>query len=139
MSQALAVVAPSATIRYDEMCRAIASAYSVDEVKDIRDKATAIEVYARQAHNAEAERQACEIRLRGERRCGQLLATMEKAENQHVPVTARDRQPNTLADLGISKPQSSRWQKLAAIPSREFEATFAGPDKPTTGGLIAAH
>ncbi len=35
----------------------------MDEVKDIRDKARAIEMYTRQAQNTEAERQACEIRL----------------------------------------------------------------------------
>ena len=59
-------------IRYDAMCRAIADAYEVDEVKDLRDKALAIEIYARQARNTEAERQACEIRLRAERKCGQF-------------------------------------------------------------------
>ena len=54
-------------VKYDAMCRAIDAAYHVDEVKDIRDKAVALETYARQAHNVEAERQACEIRLRAER------------------------------------------------------------------------
>jgi hypothetical protein len=39
----------------------------------IRDKALAIEMYARQAQNTEAERQAWEISLRMERKCGQLL------------------------------------------------------------------
>ena len=47
--------------------------------KDIRDKARAIEVYARQARNVEAERRACEIRLRAERRCGQLAGTNQLA------------------------------------------------------------
>jgi hypothetical protein len=40
-------------------------------VKDIRDKARAIEMYARQAQNTEAERLAILIRLRAERKCGQ--------------------------------------------------------------------
>jgi hypothetical protein len=58
---------PSSLARYEAMCRAIEAAYKVDEVKDIRDQAIALEVYARQAHNTEAERKACEIRLRAER------------------------------------------------------------------------
>lgn len=126
-------------IRYDAMCQAIAAAYEVDEVKDIRDKARAIEVYARQARNIEAERRACEIRLRAERRCGQLLQQMEKAKggqpknpSQHASTSAAP-----LADLGISHSQSSRWQKLAAIPDGEFEAVLAGANRPTTAGLIA--
>ena len=60
-------------VRYDSMCRAIAEAYEVDEVKDIRDKALALEVYARQARNIEADQQACEIRLRAERTLERLL------------------------------------------------------------------
>ena len=66
--------ADRALVRYDTMCRAIALAYEVDEVKDIRDKHLAIEVYARQAQNTEAERQAREIRIRAERKAGELLA-----------------------------------------------------------------
>jgi hypothetical protein len=59
-------------VRYDAMCTAIAAAYEVDEAKDLRYKARAIEVYTRRAQNTEAERQACEIRLRAERRAGQF-------------------------------------------------------------------
>ncbi|MCO6441895.1 MAG: hypothetical protein J5I81_12625 [Nitrococcus mobilis] len=48
-------------------------------MKDIRDKARALEMYARQARNLEAERRACEIRLRAERRSGELLRELARA------------------------------------------------------------
>jgi hypothetical protein len=47
-------------VRYEAMCRAIDAAYTVDEVKDLRDKAKAIEEYAKQAKNdAEHARSDC--------------------------------------------------------------------------------
>jgi hypothetical protein len=115
----------------------------VDEVKDIRDKARAIEMYTRQAQNTEAERQAIEIRLRAERRCGELLIPREMAKgargsgsNQHE-VRSHDVSAPPLADLGISHNQSSQWQKLAAIPDEEFEADLKDPMwRPTTSGMI---
>lgn len=134
----------TALVRYDAMCTAIAAAYAVDEVKDIRDKARAIEVYARQAKNTEAERQACEIRLRAERRAGQLLAETQKRNGARGNpggqgariVESHDVTPQ-LADLGISRKQSSDWQRLAAIPSDLFEQELAR-GRPTTNGIIAA-
>jgi len=133
-------------VHYDAMCRAIAEAHAVDEVKDIRDKALALEVYARQAHNTDAETKACEIRLRAERRVGQLLQEREKAKGGAQPGVGRkgsngmpSQSGSALSDLGISHNQSSRWQKLASIPDRDFEATFTTGAKPSTAGIIAAH
>jgi hypothetical protein len=45
-------------VRYDAMCRPIDAAYEVEEVKDIHDKARALELYERLAQNVDAETRA---------------------------------------------------------------------------------
>jgi len=76
-----------------------------------------------------APRQACEIRLRAERKTGQLLAQMPKANGVLKRGTKLPRCPEdtagTLADLGISKKQSSQWQRLGAMPQRDFDLAGA--------------
>jgi Protein of unknown function (DUF3102) len=95
------------------------------------------------AENIEAKRRACEIRLRAERKAGQLLQGMEKAKAGRPPqnpsTDATDfRGAPTLTDLGISRDQSSRWQQLADGPDEHFETALAAADKPTTAGTIKA-
>jgi hypothetical protein len=145
MSTALARRAePALLMHYDTMCRAIEQAYEVDEVKDIRDKHIALQTYFRLAENVEAERQACEIRLRAERKAGAILRSIEKAKGARAPGTNRGTTrsvsdtASTLADLGISRQQSSEWQKLAAVPEPAFEAAVKAPGA-STSGIIAAH
>jgi hypothetical protein len=103
-------------VKYDAMILAIEACHSVDEVKEIRDKARAIEVYAAQALNRDAERQAAEIRIRAERKTGELLRQTKKNGERAAPAGNLKRGPKsaettsetTLADLGISKDQSSQ-------------------------------
>jgi len=143
MNTAVATRETAPLLRYDAMCHAIQAAYEVDEVADIRDRAVALEHYFRLAENTEAERLACEIRLRAERKAGAILRTMQKAKgspgNQHTGPLTRSEGTKTLADLGITHNQSSQWQKLAEVPEAEFEAALKAPEKPTTGGIIAGH
>jgi hypothetical protein len=130
--------------RYDAMCRAIEAAYEVDEVKDIRDQAMALEVYARQAHNVEAERKACEIRLRAERKAGALSAKLEKSPGGRPGKTraTRDRVSTKAEQLhaaGVTPRQAKNWEKLAAVPDEDFEMAIADQTtKPTTNGIIKA-
>jgi hypothetical protein len=127
-------------LRYDAMCTAIAECHKVDEVKDLRDKAKAIEVYAKQAQNYEAERQAAEVRIRAERRAGELLREMKTngeressgGDRKSSSCDPRMIQPEkrSLQSLGITYDQSSKWQQLAAVPEAEFERVVRGSGRP---------
>ena len=117
-------------IKYDAACRAIAEAKEVDEVKDLRDKADAMRQYARQAKNKQLEVDAAEIRLRAERKLGEIIHAQKETVGlakggQPHHSTGQDTGPvetmPTLAEVGISKNLSSHSQKLAAVSDADFE------------------
>ena len=128
----------SGLAKYDEACRAISAAKAVDEVKMIRDTAMAMAAAARIAKNHGLEIDAAEIRIRAERRLGEMIAEQKatvglnkgaagggrKESPRGAIVEPRDTSP-TLAQAGIDKKLSSRSQAIAAIPEDDFEATIA--------------
>jgi len=134
----LARVANSVLTRYDAACRALSEAKSIDEVKDIRDKADAMRAYARQAKNKQLEIDASEIRFRAERRLGEMM----EAQRETVGLakgTAGKGRPSlggsksdppkddtpTLLSAGIDKHLADRARKYAAIPEQKFETILS--------------
>ena len=109
-------------IKYDTARFALQQAVEIDEVKDIRDKAQAMAAYARQANDTKLVEWATEIKVRAERKAGQMLTEMPKNPgNLKNSSRSHDVTTTKLEDLGITKNQSSRWQKLAAVPDDQFE------------------
>jgi N6-adenosine-specific RNA methylase IME4 len=112
-------------VRYTAARKALAEARRVDEVKLIRDKAVAMQHYAMQAKDTELISYATDIRLRAERRAGELLREMRQRGERHEQgqgVKSRAATLPKLADFGVSKSQSSRWQRLVDLDEEKFEA-----------------
>jgi hypothetical protein len=117
--------------RYDAACRAVAEARTVDDVQTITAHADAMRAYAKQAKNRQLELDAAEIRIRAERKLGELMAAQRASvgvarppgANQHEDrVKIKPEAPATLAEAGIDKNLAHRARTLAAVPEQDFEA-----------------
>ena len=86
-------------------------------VLELRDQAEAIKQYVRSSGEIKAI--AAEATVRASRRLGELL------ENQIQHGGDRKSKSHDatlkLADLGITKSQSSRWQSIATLAEKDFE------------------
>ncbi len=116
-------------VLYDCAIDALAECKFVDEAKDWIDRAAATQAYARMAKDKTLEVDAAEIRIRAERRLGEMLIEQKSAGGLSTgakgigksAVVANDRTP-TLSEVGISKDLSARSQKIAKVPQVKFEA-----------------
>lgn len=125
-----------ALIRYEAACRALAECKNTDEAREIRNQAEAMRAYARQAKNRDLEIDAAEIRMRAERRLGEIIKAQKdtvglaKGGRPYKNLTGSDEEPveasPTLAEAGIDKKLSMRAQKLAAVPEDKFEGMLGG-------------
>jgi N6-adenosine-specific RNA methylase IME4 len=103
--------------RLDAARRALAEARTVDEVKELRDQAQAVQHYLKQRdYSFEVQQDAAEIKLRAERRLGELLALAgeRRGGNSHGGSSAP-------LPEGVTHNQSHRWRRIASLPERTFE------------------
>ncbi|MBP0635525.1 hypothetical protein [Cupriavidus sp. AcVe19-6a] len=126
------VEAEKAIAQYNSMVLAIKECHSLDVAAQMQSQAAAMAYYAHEAQDVESERLMREIRIRAQRRCGELLIVM-KENGQRRPWggdnkksksddrTLKSSSVPSLNDLGIPKQRATEWQAIAKIPEQEFE------------------
>jgi len=114
--------------------RRLATCESPTDAADVADVAEAARVYAKRAGaSVGVINKAVRIKLNAERKAGELLAGMDMKTG---PKPIGDGvSPIKLADLGISKKQSSRWQSLDRIPANDWGSFTEKDDRELTSAL----
>jgi len=135
-------------VKLDQATRMLAEIHSVDDAKHLINLAEAARVYAKQVElGLEAQNHAAEIKLRAQRRAGEILDTMEKADGGDAARTRSQAvtevpAPPTYVELGIDKMDAHRWQTIAKMPEEKFEEyierTKGGEKELTTAGAVRA-
>jgi hypothetical protein len=112
--------------------RVLDEAAQLDDLTEIRSEAETIRHYAKQSGaGLKLQNDAATIRLRAEQKAGRLLSQS---------VTAGSHAPEKQLPHGISRSQSSRWQRLADISDAAFESYMQRASDAraeiTTAGLL---
>lgn len=97
-------------------------ARTVEDAEKIRQQVKALEALSKEFKlSREIQVDATELRIRAERRLGKILRGMEKKQGGNYSEQTKELQSlgvtttPTLSDLGITKNESSKFQRLAII------------------------
>ncbi len=124
--------AENSLVIFSQASRMLAEADTIQKTKELKDLAlTAADWAKRKGMGEEAIRYARSYALEAERKMGQLLKETERAKGtagqllgkdvsgSYIALPPDNKQP-TLAELNISKRESSEAQKLAELPDEQF-------------------
>jgi N6-adenosine-specific RNA methylase IME4 len=125
------IVAERQNVKLDQARRLLAEVHDAPSAKHVADLAAAAVLYAKRAKLGEEHiRYAAAIKVDAERLLGLFLKAAPKAKGgQPYQATGTSKAPvavRRLADLGLTKKESSRSQFLADLPARTFEKVKAG-------------
>lgn len=132
---AIAGVDPSETqllAQLDEAGLMLETVSQADEAKYLYDGFSAASEFAKRRKYSHAAQVATAGRIRAGRRLGQIIPN--EFPRGGDPMSSR----TTLADVGITRDQSSRFQKLATVPDVIFEAAIQEAETEVEGELTEA-
>lgn len=110
---------------------ALEQATTVPEIAEVRNRMLVMERYLKRQRGAgKAARIALEIRLGAERKCGKTLTNDPKMR----PGGSRY-DDGTLKQLRITKQESSSWQRIAALPQKQFDREISQL-KPSSASML---
>jgi len=114
--------------KLDQATKMLAEIRNVDDAKKLINLAEAARVYAQQVKlGLEAQNHAAEIKLRAQRRAGEILDSMEKAQGRRTDLETsflderRLEVTPTYAEMDITYKDAHVWQTLATMPAPMFE------------------
>ncbi len=113
-------------VRFSRFRQELQKSTDVGEIHLLRDKAQALRTLVRrQGACYDVLFDLAKFKLDAERRAGQLLLAMEKAGGEANLMRGKEPPPGSdaplLAELGISKYDSSRWQHEALVPEDQYQ------------------
>lgn len=116
----------TALVHFEAARRALVEAVQFDDVLKIKDVAEQAALYARQANDTELIEKATEIKVRAERRAGEMLRKARESGDLRGQGNPQLSTASTigLEQIGITRDQSSRYQKLAEMPAEHFETAI---------------
>jgi N6-adenosine-specific RNA methylase IME4 len=133
-----------------DKAKALVKEANLSQAKEIISEAEALRVYAEQANKGlEIQNQCAEIKLRAERRVGELLLKMERATPQTANPTGLpmsnvghgSEYGETLNELKTTRQDAHRWQIESSVPEEVFERyitqTKAKSEELTSKGVLA--
>jgi hypothetical protein len=120
-------------VRWDNARKSLAELRRVDEVKSIRDKALAMQEYARRARDTELMDYATGVRMDSERRLGEVMEERRKAgllakgareRGTKRGTTRVSEKPASLRDQGVDKALAHRARKYAAMSDKVYQQNY---------------